>query len=458
VSGISTGLGMAASVSNQERGPGGGGAPQGLPRMFAVDRMVDTVLHNLQRVDRLWDELTGHLLELTEHDSPAVRAAALDALDRSLTAVLGCEKVKQEAAEGRGKEAKRRKSQEAEGSGGTYSPSASKLRPKELPLETAPWATNEKFEVLVIQPLVRLYGAKDADMRAGALRSLLHVLERHGERLYHSWPVLLKLLGRVATDAEKDLVPLGFQSVRVVMNDCLATMPADSLGTCIEVAGAFGAQKADLNISLTAVTLLWTTADFFGKGGQEAVLDVGSPLEARKQSHMGATTSESNGRPPSRFGPALSRASEDGSRKDIPVGGSPVRTETSSKDSLPGTGTPTGRDTPRAAEGSMAWFGGGEEAGHKLDSKNEQLLGDVFLELQALCTDDRPEVRTLALPGLKDGRSLRLRSRSSSRICIESLLASYILGGETLVHLVGCIGSQSSDYSVALKLMALGYM
>lgn len=198
---------------------------------------------------------------------------------------------------------------------------------------------------------------------------------------------MLKLLGRVATDAEKDLVPLGFQSVRVVMNDCLATMPADSLGTCVEVAGAYGAQKADLNISLTAVTLLWTTADFFGKGGQEAVVDVSSPLEARKQSHAGATTSESavNGRSPSRFGPSLSRASEgeSGSGKEI------LPRESSLKKGAELPGTP-GRETPRGGEG-MTWSGASDDA-HKLDSKNEQLLGDVFLELQALCTDDRPEV------------------------------------------------------------------
>lgn len=419
VSGISSGLGMAASGSNQERGPGAGGVPQGLPRMFAVDRMVDTVMHNLHRVDRLWDEVTGHLLELTEHESPAVRAAALDALDRLLTAVLGCGKVKEEAAAGRDKEAKRRKSHDAEGAGGTFSPSASKLRPKELLLDVGHRPLNEKFEVLVIQPLVRLYGAKDGDMRAGALRSLLHILERHGERLYHSWPVLLKLLGRVATDAEKDLVPLGFQSVRVVMNDCLATMPADALRTCVEVAGAYGAQKADLNISLTAVTLLWTTADFFGKGGQEAVVEVGSPLEARKQSHAGATTSEAkeNGRPPSRLGPGLSRPSEgeSGSRKEVLAGESPVRKGLSrgsegesgsrkevlagdspvgkgGKDTGLGVGTSPGRETPRAGEGGGAWVVGADEASHKLDAKNEQLLGDVFLELQALCTDDRPEV------------------------------------------------------------------
>jgi hypothetical protein len=35
---------------------------------------------------------------------------------------------------------------------------------------------------------------------------------------------------------------------------------------CIAVAGAYGAQKTDVNISLTAIGLLWTTSDFFARG------------------------------------------------------------------------------------------------------------------------------------------------------------------------------------------------
>lgn len=35
---------------------------------------------------------------------------------------------------------------------------------------------------------------------------------------------------------------------------------------CIDVAGAYSAQKTELNISLTAVGLLWTSTDFIVKG------------------------------------------------------------------------------------------------------------------------------------------------------------------------------------------------
>ncbi|KAG9148626.1 hypothetical protein Leryth_017375 [Lithospermum erythrorhizon] len=50
------------------------------------------------------------------------------------------------------------------------------------------------------------------------------------------------------------------------MNDGLSTIPADYLQVCIDVAGAYGAQRTELNISLTAIGLLWTSTDFIVKG------------------------------------------------------------------------------------------------------------------------------------------------------------------------------------------------
>lgn len=35
---------------------------------------------------------------------------------------------------------------------------------------------------------------------------------------------------------------------------------------CVDVTGAYSAQKTELNISLTAIGLLWTTTDFIAKG------------------------------------------------------------------------------------------------------------------------------------------------------------------------------------------------
>lgn len=84
------------------------------------------------------------------------------------------------------------------------------------------------------------------------------------------------------------------QNLRVIMNDGLSTLPRDCLQVwdlkfhltayiqfllfsdsflgcnrncrCVDVTGAYSAQKTELNISLTAVGLLWTMTDFIAKG------------------------------------------------------------------------------------------------------------------------------------------------------------------------------------------------
>uniref|UniRef100_A0A0D9V6A9 Mon2 C-terminal domain-containing protein n=1 Tax=Leersia perrieri TaxID=77586 RepID=A0A0D9V6A9_9ORYZ len=78
--------------------------------------------------------------------------------------------------------------------------------------------------------------------------------------------IIFKRIKAVTDASEKDLISLGFQSIRVIMNEGLATIPVQCLDECILVTGAYGTQKTDINISLTAVGLLWTATDFVVKG------------------------------------------------------------------------------------------------------------------------------------------------------------------------------------------------
>ncbi|KAL5770732.1 hypothetical protein ACOSP7_014886 [Xanthoceras sorbifolium] len=206
---------------------------------FSVERMISILVNNLHRVEPLWDQVVGHFLELADNSNQHLRNIALDALDQSICAVLVSEKFQDNAPSrqhGTTEEVETRK-------------------PERRSLECA-----------VISPLRILYlSTQSTDVRAGALKILLHVLERCGEKLHYSWPNILEMLRSVADASEKDLVALGFQSLRVIMNDGLSSIPADCLHVCVDVTGAYSAQKTELNISLTAIGLLWTTTDFIAK-------------------------------------------------------------------------------------------------------------------------------------------------------------------------------------------------
>ncbi|KAE9589615.1 putative mon2, dimerization and cyclophilin-binding domain, guanine nucleotide exchange factor [Lupinus albus] len=207
---------------------------------FSVERMLSILVNNVYRVDPFWDQVISHFLELADNSNPHLRNMALAALDQSISAVVGSDKFQNY------KQSKYiETSQEMEAS-------LDKL---------------SSFECCVISPLKALYfSTQSIDVRVGSLKILLHVLERHGEKLHHSWRNILEMLRYVADASEKDIVTLGFQNLRVVMNDGLSTLPTDCLQVCIDVTGAYSAQKTELNISLTAVGLLWTMTDFIAKG------------------------------------------------------------------------------------------------------------------------------------------------------------------------------------------------
>ncbi|KAH9688324.1 ARM repeat superfamily protein [Citrus sinensis] len=179
------------------------------------------------------------LLQLADNSNQHLRNIALDALDQSICAVLGSEKFQDSASRQRGT------SDEVESRHGDL----------------------RSIECAVISPLRVLYfSTQSTDVRAGTLKILLHVLERCGEKLHYSWPSILELLRSVADASEKDLITLGFQSLRFIMNDGLSSIPTDCIHECVDVTGAYSSQKTELNISLTAVGLLWTTTDFIAKG------------------------------------------------------------------------------------------------------------------------------------------------------------------------------------------------
>lgn len=231
---------------------------------FSVERMISILVNNLHRVEPLWDQVVGHFLELAENSNQQLRNMGLDALDQSICAVLGSDEFQENTP----------------------------TRPCRTSWEmgTRP-AELRSLECSVISPLRVLYfSTQNIDVRAGSLKILLHVLERHGDKLHYSWHSILEMLRSVADVSEKDLVTMGFQSLRVIMNDGLSTIPEDCLNVCIDVTGAYSAQKTELNISLTAVGLLWTATDFIAKGliyglGEEKETDAHSvpkPIEGEK--------------------------------------------------------------------------------------------------------------------------------------------------------------------------------
>nr|CAB3474415.1 unnamed protein product [Digitaria exilis] len=232
---------------------------------FSVERMTSILVNNLHRVEPIWDQIAAHHLELANCSNPQLRSMALDSLDQSICSVVGSEKFQ------------------------GISSAPHQFQESQMVNESE----TVSFEYAVLSPLVILYSSnKNVDVQMGALKILLHVLERHGEKLSYSWLSILHMLRAVTDSSEKDLISLGFQSIRVIMNEGLATIPVQCLEECILVTGAYGTQKTEINISLTAVGLLWTATDFVVKGLISKSFEQANHMNEEDQS--GATIEEAN--------------------------------------------------------------------------------------------------------------------------------------------------------------------
>lgn len=171
-------------------------------------------------LQELWPIFLPHIVELLHCGTTQVRAAAIDALDRTITGTLSAHAssvgssssapvLSAAAAAGR-------RSMSGRGSiDRTTSWAAgrtSEAGPPALPPETA-----ADVENMMLVALESTYNEeREPDVRQGLLRVVQHVLQRHGDHMTRGWVPLLRLLDAVPSWEDTATINLGFQCVELV--------------------------------------------------------------------------------------------------------------------------------------------------------------------------------------------------------------------------------------------------
>ncbi|KAM7397039.1 hypothetical protein PAMP_020037 [Pampus punctatissimus] len=194
------------------------------PSLFAVAKLLETGLVNMDRIEILWRPLTGHLLEVCQHPNSRMREWGAEALTALIKAGL-----------------------------------AYKHDP--------PLAQNQRLQLLLLNPLKELSNVLHADIRQKQLESVLQILQSQGDSLGPGWPLVLGVIGAIRNDQGESLIRTAFQCLQLVVTDFLPTMPCTCLQIVVDVAGSFGLQNQELNISLTSIGLLWNISDYFFQRG-----------------------------------------------------------------------------------------------------------------------------------------------------------------------------------------------
>lgn len=190
------------------------------PSLFAVAKLLETGDVNLMRIQAIWVKITCHLLDVSSHPHAKMREWGGDALCNLMQAAL-------------------------------------KYQHK------PPLHHNPKLQTLLLGPLVELSAIPQPDIRSRQLECVMTILHSSAEALTQGWPLVLSVIGALRPQHSEALVRTGFQALQLVLTDFLPLTPHTSLPLCVDTAAKFGSQTQDLNISLTAVGLLWNLSDYF---------------------------------------------------------------------------------------------------------------------------------------------------------------------------------------------------
>lgn len=209
------------------------------PSLFAVAKLLETGLVNLSRIDILWRPVTNHLLDVCQHPHIRMREWGVEAITYLVKAALQYK----------------------------YQP---------------PLKDNQKLQTLLLSPLSQLSLNMNGDVRQRQLECVLQVLHGSGQTLSHGWPLVLNIVGAVSDRHGENLIRIAFQCLELVLTDFLPLMPCKCLPLCLETTAKFGMQTRDLNISLTALGLMWNVADYF-KDNKDKLLCNNSGGDSSKQ-------------------------------------------------------------------------------------------------------------------------------------------------------------------------------
>ncbi|RWS27584.1 protein MON2-like protein, partial [Leptotrombidium deliense] len=187
------------------------------PSLFAVAKLIETGIVNINRCDIFWKLLTSHLLEVCQHPHLKMREWGAEALTSLVKTALS-------------------------------TPDLLK--------------TSESRKYMILASLQDMSSISHSDIRQKQLDCTLQILQSSGDSLSDGWPQTLDIVGAISDSQNENLIRLAFQCLQLIVNDFLPNITSMCLVLVVDTTAKFGSQVKELNVSLTAIGLLWNIADF----------------------------------------------------------------------------------------------------------------------------------------------------------------------------------------------------
>ena len=202
------------------------------PCLFAISKLYETIISNLNRLDLFWEKVTTHFLSGCKHSNVKYREWCVDSVCNLIRATFN------------------------------YKYTNNSLE------------SNKISRHAVLRPLDELSKIQFNDVRQKQIECTLSLLRLMGQHLDESWPVCLSIIGAIQKEHTDILVRSAFQCLQLVVTDFLSMIKAQYLSMVVNVVAKFGAQEQDLNISLTAIVLLWNISDYMFQKSDDLVKEL----------------------------------------------------------------------------------------------------------------------------------------------------------------------------------------
>ncbi|XP_048486836.1 protein MON2 homolog isoform X2 [Plutella xylostella] len=189
------------------------------PSLFAVAKLLETGLANLHRIEVMWRPITNHLLEVCQHPHIRMREWGVEAITYLVQAAFQHHHAN-------------------------------------------PALVTEARQRLLLEPLSELSSVRHCDVRARQLECCARLLHSRGEQLGAAWPLLIHIVGATSPSHSEQLIRSAFQCVQLIAGDLLGWAGPRCLNQVLSAAAAFASQTKELNISLSAVGLMWNISDY----------------------------------------------------------------------------------------------------------------------------------------------------------------------------------------------------
>lgn len=118
---------------------------------------------------------------------------------------------------------------------------------------------NESYYLMSLQLLSE---TKFIDIRQKQIEYLLIILQTNGEDINDGWPIVLNIIESACIPQNENLIVHAFQCYEFIVSNLLRYIPSIYLIHCVNASVSFGLQLQELNVSLSAVGLIWNVADF----------------------------------------------------------------------------------------------------------------------------------------------------------------------------------------------------